>query len=244
MTNSFEVEFTIRITTQNNGSSYSEKQNTNDGFNDMLMSSIFGNHESKRISMWIKRLVTDPNNKNDHDEYIEDNQIPQFNVNNEESKIINNEYKVSEFFKKNSQIKIESKELISHFYLHLMSVNKEIVILLNNWYNTWIEIKEDYKSNDQQIQRDNITRRIPEHLDEEDKKKFELIRQVSAFKDEEFYRQYIELTSIDLMRRESSDKSPVKTKLPSQFDQNMFVGMIIFTKFWLISINLYILLHY
>ena len=188
------------------------------------MNSIFGNHEAKRISMWIKKLVTEQNNTKVHDEYLEDNPISHYLIDHEEVKLISNEYKVSEFVKRNSQIKTESKELISLFYIHLMSINKEIVTLLNHWHNTWIAVKEDYAAIDQQIQRDNLTRRIPEHLDEEDKKKFELIRQGSSFKNEDFYRQYVEMGVIDMMKIESSDKEWNEIKLPSQFDQNMFVG--------------------
>lgn len=105
-----------------------------------------------------------------------------------------------------SQISDEDKEKIALFYIHMMSVDKEIVWLLNQCHNNWIQARQDYDTSDRAIQRDNITRRIPEHLDDEDKKKFELIRQGSSFKNEEFYKQYVEPEALDILRRESSDR--------------------------------------
>lgn len=193
-------------------------------FSDQLMNSIFGNHESKRIAMWIKRLVIASKNKYEYDEYIEESSGSQFDLSHEETKDLQSQYKVSDFVKRNSQIHADSKELISLFYVHLMSVNNEIVSLLNTCHNTWVIINEEYNTMDEQIQSDNLLRRIPEHLNDEDKKKFELIRQTSSLKNEDFYRQYLETGSINLIKKESSEVEINKMKLPSEFDKNMFVG--------------------
>ena len=87
-----------------------------------------------------------------------------------------------------------------------MSVDRDIVDLTNSLHKEWVIWTKDYDKIDAKIQRENITRRIPEHLDEEDKIKFELIRQGSSFKNEEFYKQYIEPEALEIMRRESSEK--------------------------------------
>jgi hypothetical protein len=106
---------------------------------------------------------------------------------------------------------VEDKKRIWLFYFYLMSVDKETVNLLNEWHRTWLEILQEYTRGDEIIQRDNITRRIPEHLDEEDKKKFELIRQGSSFQNEDFYKKYIEPEAFDIvMRRESSGEGAWK----------------------------------
>jgi hypothetical protein len=77
-----------------------------------------------------------------------------------------------------------------------------------------VEDKREYDRADSIIQRDNITRRIPEHLDEEEKKKFELIRQGSSFRNEDFYKQYVEPETLDIiMRRESSGGEYTEFKL-------------------------------
>ena len=88
----------------------------------------------------------------------------------------------------------------------MMSTDKDIVDLTNSLHREYVRSSQDYDKVDAKIQRENITRRIPEHLDEEDKKKFELIRQGSSFKNEEFYKQYIEPEALEIMRRESSEK--------------------------------------
>jgi len=51
-----------------------------------------------------------------------------------------------------------------------MSLDKEIVSLTNKTHNNWMKAKDDYEHSDSIIQRDNIAVRIPEYLDEEDKK--------------------------------------------------------------------------
>ena len=56
------------------------------------------------------------------------------------------------------------------FYIHLMSLDKEIISLTNKTHNNWMKAKHDYEHSDSIIQRDNTAVRIPEHLDEEDKK--------------------------------------------------------------------------
>lgn len=106
---------------------------------------------------------------------------------------------------------LEDKKRIWLFYFYLMSVDKETVNLLNEWQRAWDEILQEYSKADEIIQRDNITRRIPEHLDDEDKKKFELIRQTSSFQNEDFYNQYIQPEGLDIvMRRESSGEGTWK----------------------------------
>lgn len=72
--------------------------------------------------------------------------------------------------------------------------------------------KEEYEITDRAIQRENMTRRLPEHLDDEDKKQFELIRQGSSMKNEDFYHRYIEPETMDVMRRESSDGTGAKAE--------------------------------
>ena len=105
----------------------------------------------------------------------------------------------------------EDKKRICLFYFYLMSVDKETVNLVNEWHRAWLENLQEYTRADEIIQRDNITRRIPEHLDDEDKKKFELIRQTSSFQNEDFYKQYIQPEALDIvMRRESSGEGAWK----------------------------------
>jgi len=87
-----------------------------------------------------------------------------------------------------------------------MSVDKDIVNLLNLWHSHWVKTVKDYDTADRVIQRDNITRRLPEHLDEDDRKKFELIRQGSSFKNEEFYNQYLHPEALEILKRESSER--------------------------------------
>lgn len=87
-----------------------------------------------------------------------------------------------------------------------MSVDRKIVGLLNECHNIWMETKKKFETADKNIQRDNLTRRIPEHLDDEDKMKFELIRQGSSFKNEDFYRQYIQPEALSIVKRESSER--------------------------------------
>ena len=99
----------------------------------------------------------------------------------------------------------DDKEKIALFYIHLMSIDKEIIALINKVHNEWVKAEADYEHTDRVIQRDNLTARIPAHLDEEDKKKFDLIRQHSSYTDEKFYEQYIKPDSIELTRRESSE---------------------------------------
>ena len=99
----------------------------------------------------------------------------------------------------------ENKKNIALFYIHLMSIDKEIVTLINNTHTDWLKAEADYDHWDRVIQRDNINVRIPAHLDEEDKMKFELIRQNSSFTDKDFYQKYLRADSIEIMRRESSE---------------------------------------
>ena len=66
--------------------------------------------------------------------------------------------------------KVKIKNKMALFYIHLMSLDKEIVSLTNKTHNNWMKAKDDYEHSDSIIQRDNIAVRIPEYLDEEDKK--------------------------------------------------------------------------
>eukprot|EP00343_Euplotes_focardii_P012068 CAMPEP_0205834342 /NCGR_PEP_ID=MMETSP0206-20130828/50684_1 /ASSEMBLY_ACC=CAM_ASM_000279 /TAXON_ID=36767 /ORGANISM="Euplotes focardii, Strain TN1" /LENGTH=176 /DNA_ID=CAMNT_0053141299 /DNA_START=1659 /DNA_END=2189 /DNA_ORIENTATION=- len=99
----------------------------------------------------------------------------------------------------------EDKEKMALFYIHLNSNDKETINLINRVHNGWLKADAEYENNDRVLQRDNITARIPAHLDEEDKKKFELIKQHSTFTNEAFYEQYIKPESIEIMRRDSSN---------------------------------------
>jgi hypothetical protein len=76
---------------------------------------------------------------------------------------------------------------------------------------------KNYEHTDQIIQRENVTRRIPEHLDEKDKIKFELVRQASSFDNDKFYRQYVEPDVLEIMRKQSSDKENEEYKW-AEFD--------------------------
>lgn len=121
----------------------------------------------------------------------------------------------------NSKIDRHSREIIATFYLHLMSVEKDIVLLLNKCHKRWLEIKSEYETADQTIERDNVTRRIPEHLDEEDKVKFELIRQGSSFQNEAFYKHYIEPEQLEITRRQSSEHEGEEFKF-EELDHNEY----------------------
>lgn len=98
-----------------------------------------------------------------------------------------------------------------------MSIDKEIVNQLNRLHNDWIQTRKNYEHTDLIIQRENVTRRIPEHLDEKDKIKFELVRQASSFDNDKFYRQYVEPDVLEIMRKQSSDKENEEYKWP-EFD--------------------------
>jgi hypothetical protein len=107
---------------------------------------------------------------------------------------------------RDSQISCEDKEKIALFYVYLMSIDKECVNQLNKLHNEWIQSEKNYEHNDRIIQRENVTRRIPEHLDEKDKLKFQLVRQASSFDNEKFYKQYVEPDALEMMRKHSSVK--------------------------------------
>lgn len=102
-------------------------------------------------------------------------------------------------------LSVEEKEKIALFYIHLLSIDKEIISLLNDIDNNWKVSEQEYIHADHVIARDNVTARIPDHLDEEDKKKFELIKQHSAFPNEKFYEKYVKEDEEEVIQRESSD---------------------------------------
>jgi hypothetical protein len=168
---------------------------------------IFGTNSQERICTTIKNLVIEQQSGNENfDEEVSDVQsVSDDEESKTPTKSSNNIYKIP-FEHKDSQISSDEKEKISLFYVYLMSVDRDIVDLTNSLHREWISCTNDYDKVDAKIQRENITRRIPEHLDEEDKIKFELIRQGSSFKNEEFYKQYIEPEALEIMRRESSER--------------------------------------
>lgn len=109
----------------------------------------------------------------------------------------------------------KTKEMAATFYLRIMTSEKETVLLLNEWHNNLNNAVQFYEDADEIIQNDNLTRRIPEHLDNEDKLKFELIRQESTFSNDDFYKQYIEPDTLGIVRRESSEKEMEEAKYES-----------------------------
>ena len=109
------------------------------------------------------------------------------------------------------------KERAANFYLLVMTTDKDTVMLLNKCHNTLNEAKAAYDDSDEIIQNDNITRRIPDHLEENDKKKFELIRQESSFNNEDFYRKYIEPETLDMLRHQSAENEPAQVDFEDMY---------------------------
>ena len=91
-------------------------------------------------------------------------------------------------------------------------------MLLNKCHNTLNEAIASYDDSDEIIQNDNITRRIPDHLEENDKKKFELIRQESSFNNEEFYKKYIEPETLDMLRHQSVENEQTKNAFVDMYE--------------------------
>lgn len=110
------------------------------------------------------------------------------------------------------------KEKAASFYLQVMITDKDTVMLLNKCHNTLNEAIASYDDSDEIIQNDNITRRIPDHLEENDKKKFELIRQESSFNNEEFYKKYIEPETLDMLRHQSVENEQTKNAFVDMYE--------------------------
>eukprot|EP00344_Euplotes_crassus_P007251 CAMPEP_0196996624 /NCGR_PEP_ID=MMETSP1380-20130617/2451_1 /TAXON_ID=5936 /ORGANISM="Euplotes crassus, Strain CT5" /LENGTH=276 /DNA_ID=CAMNT_0042412651 /DNA_START=1384 /DNA_END=2214 /DNA_ORIENTATION=- len=170
---------------------------------------IFGEQEKQRIFISIKLIVRDYGLKHILDRIdSDDSDYDSLSDDNEESKFESN-YKCK-FYKKpvllsDALLSTEEKEKIALFYIHLVSIDKEIISLLNEIDNNWKTSEQEYIHADHVIARDNVTARIPEHLDEEDKKKFELIKQHSVFPNEQFYEKYVKEDEQEIIKRESSD---------------------------------------
>lgn len=62
-----------------------------------------------------------------------------------------------------------NKEKAANFYMHVMTTDKEIVMMLNKFHGMLSAAIESYDNDNEIIQNDNINRRIPEHLEDEDK---------------------------------------------------------------------------
>jgi hypothetical protein len=170
---------------------------------------ILGNHDDERISSCIKSMVLEWQSGNELLQF-EDSDIPSIS-DDEEFKLLNDIEEVNLMYKiplvhTDSQISEDDKEKIALFYVYLMSIDKECVIQLNKLHNEWIQSEKNYEHNDRIIQRENVTRRIPEHLDEKDKLKFQLIRQASSFDNDLFYKQYVKPDALEMMRKHSSVK--------------------------------------
>lgn len=63
----------------------------------------------------------------------------------------------------------KDKEIAAMFYIRIMTSEKETVMLLNECHSNLSNAVQNYNNADEVIQNDNLTRRIPEHLDDEEK---------------------------------------------------------------------------
>lgn len=129
-----------------------------------MVESIFGNHRNERISRWIKEIVLACSRDagqidEDQSKLQNDKEKLKFS----KSRALPNDCKLS------STAGMDDKTLVSMFYLYLMSVDKNIILLLNTWNNEWLVARQAYDNLDQIIQTDNINRRIPENIGEEGK---------------------------------------------------------------------------
>lgn len=180
-------------------------------FSDSDLRLILGKHEQERISELIQNIVAKC-----HHSSLQNGGPRKFPWKTSEKSLLQ-----GSFQKSKSHSQSQTKELAATFFLHVMTLERDIVVLLNSCHKTIIRTEKEYDDMDDVIQQDNITRRIPEHLDEEDKKKFELIRQGSSMINKDFYKQYIEPEALELSNKSDSALGNEESKYdgdPYDFD--------------------------
>ena len=190
-------------------------------FGDDEFNKILGNQEQERIAEYIKSIVNawESGSKLNTLYTISKSKSVNFCNRNRVYLELEEETKgtISESFLDVEENKWtengKSKEDAAFFFLHVMSVERDTVLLLNNWHKNWINAEKEFDIADNSIMNENLTRRIPEHLDEDDKKRFELIRQASSFRDDTLYSKYYEPETLEILKKMSIDNKVEEFKI-------------------------------